>query len=69
MIDNANTNMLTIANFTTSNGGDYTCTVTNDAGYDSDTITVYSKSIVCAINILEPITLLLHVYHNFKCIK
>ena len=34
---------LTINNVTASNGGDYTCTVTNDAGYDNDTITVYSE--------------------------
>ena len=39
----ANTPTLTIDNVTASNGGDYTCYVTNDAGYDSDTITVYSK--------------------------
>ena len=37
MVDNANTNMITIANLTTSNGGDYTCNVTNDAGYNSNT--------------------------------
>ena len=69
MIDNANTSMLTIANLTTSNEGDYTCNVTNDAGSDSNTITVYSKSIVCAVNILERTTLLLHAYLNFKCTK
>ena len=69
MIDNANTNMITIANLTTSNGGDYTCNVTNDAGYDSDTITVYSKFIVCTVSVLEPTTLLLHAYLNFKCTK
>ena len=39
----ANTPPLTIDNVTASNGGDYTCNVTNDAGYDSETITVYSK--------------------------
>ena len=46
MIDNANTNMLTIANLTTSNGGEYTCNVRNDAGSDNDTVTVYSKLIL-----------------------
>ena len=46
-IDIANTSMLTIANLATSNGGDYTCSVSNDAGSDSDTITVYSKFFVC----------------------
>ena len=34
---------LTIDNVNPSNGGNYTCNVTNDAGYDSDTITVYSE--------------------------
>ena len=45
-IDNANTSMLTIANLATSNGGEYTCSVSNDAGSDSDTVTVYSKFFV-----------------------
>ena len=39
----ANTSTLTINNVNASNGGDYTCNVTNDAGLDSDTITVNSK--------------------------
>ena len=47
MIDNANTSIITIANLTTSNGGDYTCNVSNDAGFDSGTVTVYSKFFVC----------------------
>ena len=47
MIDNANTSMLTIANVTTSNGGEYTCSVSNDAGSDNETVTVYSKFFVC----------------------
>ena len=37
--------VLNIANATVSNGGDYTCNVTNDAGYDSNTTAVYSKLI------------------------
>ena len=38
------TQTLTINNVNAANGGDYTCTVTNDAGSsDSDIITVYSK--------------------------
>ena len=49
MIDNANTNVLTIANLTTSNGGEYTCSVSNDAGSDNETVTVYSKSFVCIV--------------------
>ena len=34
---------LTINNVSALNGGDYTCNVTNDAGSESDTITIYSK--------------------------
>ena len=46
MINNANTSMLTIADLTTYNGGEYTCSVSNDAGSSMDTITVYSKFFV-----------------------
>ena len=42
-IPNANTSTLTIDNVNTTHAGDYTCNVTNDAGTDSNTITVYSK--------------------------
>ena len=42
----ANTSMLTILNVTTFNGGDYTCSVSNDAGPNMETITVYSKFFV-----------------------
>jgi len=38
-----NTNNLTISNVTTLDGGNYTCTVTNDAGSSSNTVTVYGK--------------------------
>ena len=41
----ANTPTVTINNVNNSNGGDYTCNVTNVAGYKSDTITVYSKHV------------------------
>ena len=34
--------VLNISNVAVSNGGDYTCNVTNDAGYDIYTATVYS---------------------------
>ena len=34
---------LTINNVSALNGGDYTCNVTNDAGSESYTITIYSK--------------------------
>ena len=43
MIPNANTSTLTINNVNTTHAGDYTCNVTNDAGTDSDIITIYSK--------------------------
>lgn len=45
VIPNANTDTLTIDNVDTTHAGDYTCNVTNDAGYQSNTITVYSKLI------------------------
>ena len=38
-----NTNTLTISDLATVDGGDYTCTVTNDAGSSNTTVTVYSK--------------------------
>lgn len=38
-----NTSTLIIYNITASDGGDYTCNVTNDAGHESSTITVYSE--------------------------
>ena len=41
----AKTPTVTITNVNDSNGGDYTCNVTNVAGYDSNTITVYSKHV------------------------
>ena len=39
------TNNLTISNVTTLDGGNYTCTVTNDAGSSSNTVTVYGELI------------------------
>ena len=39
----SNNQTLTIDNVNASNGGDYICNVTNDAGYNSDTVTVYSE--------------------------
>ena len=44
------TNNLTINNVATLDGGNYTCTVTNDAGSSSNTVTVYGEShnIICA---------------------
>ena len=43
IIDDASTSMLIIANLTTSNGGDYTCVISNNAGSDSATVTIYSE--------------------------
>ena len=43
IIDDANTSMLIIANLTTSNGGNYTCVISNNAGSDSATVTIYSE--------------------------
>ena len=40
---------LTIDNVTASNGGNYTCNVTNDAGYDNNTISVYSKLVLSGL--------------------
>jgi len=44
IIANASTNnTLIIDNVNTSHGGEYICNVTNNAGYNSSTITVYSE--------------------------
>ena len=43
MIPNASNNNLVINNLSTTDGGDYTCNVTNAAGNSSSTVTVYSK--------------------------
>ena len=43
IIPNANTSTFNINNVNTTHAGDYTCNVTNNAGTDGDTITVYSK--------------------------
>ena len=41
--DVGNYSMLNISNATASNGRDYTCSVTNVAGYATNTTTVYSE--------------------------
>ena len=41
----ATSNILMIENVNTSHGGEYTCNVTNNAGYNSSTITIYSESL------------------------
>ena len=50
VIHNQNTSTLTIDNIATTNGGDYTCNVTNDAGVGYDKITVYSELFVCLLH-------------------
>ena len=42
--------MLNIPSATISDGGDYTCNVTNEAGSDSNTTTVYSELIKLLFN-------------------
>ena len=44
-IPNINTSTLTINSVTTTDGGNYTCNVTNNAGSANNNITVYSKSL------------------------
>ena len=46
IIVNATDSTLVIEDVGTADGGDYTCNVTNNAGYQSDNITVYSKSLL-----------------------
>ena len=48
-----NTSTLIIYNITGSDGGEYTCNVTNNFGTDSNTITVHSELIACAATV-EP---------------
>ena len=43
IIPNENDSTLIIDNVTTTDGGNYTCNVTNDAGVDYNIITVYSE--------------------------
>ena len=43
IIFNENTSTLTIDNVNTTHAGDYTCNITNNAGYQSNTVTVYGK--------------------------
>ena len=53
IIPSQNDSTLTIDNVTTTDEGNYTCNVTNDAGVDYNTITVYSELLV---NCLHPLT-------------
>ena len=53
--------MLSINSATISNGGDYTCNVTNNAGFSSNTTTVYGELIKL---LLSDHYLELHIYIN-----
>ena len=53
IIPNQNDSTLTIDNVTTTDEGNYTCNVTNDAGVDYNTIIVYSELLV---NLLHALT-------------
>ena len=55
IIPNENTSILTIDNMNTTHAGDYTCNVTNNAGYQSNTVTVYGKlriTLICQLSSL-----------------
>ena len=39
----SNSSMLIIDNVNTTHGGEYICNVTNNAGYESDSVTVYGR--------------------------
>ena len=54
IIDNATASTLVIDDVSTTDGGDYTCNVTNNAGYQSNNISVYSKllPLICKYIIL-----------------
>ena len=57
----ANTSALIIDNVNTTHAGDYSCNATNDAGTDSDNITVYSKSLLP-----WPSMIIKHVHNVFS---
>ena len=58
----SNSSMLIIDNVTTTDGGNYTCAVTNDAGSSDAIVTVYSKSFVITINCVHVCVCVLCVY-------
>ena len=56
IIPNANTDTLTINNVSTTDGGNYTCNVTNNAGNANNIVTVYSNSL----------SISRHTYHMYQ---
>ena len=61
-----NDTMLNINNANVMNGGDYTCNVTNEAGYDSNTTTVYSELIKLLLSkhFLELVRIKFYIFSN-----
>ena len=75
MILNANTSTLTINNVNTTYAGDYTCNVTNNAGYQNNIITVYSKSLyhnvcvcICCMYVCVCVCMCVGVHYAYVCI-
>ena len=64
IIPNANTDILIIDNANTTNGGEYICNVTNNAGNDNDNITVYSKLTTIYISVCDQIISSLHLIYQ-----
>ena len=61
--------MLNIVSATVSNGGDYTCNVTNVAGYDSSITTVYSELIKLLLSEHYLESDLLTAQHNILAVE
>ena len=58
-----NTSTLTISDLATVDGGEYTCTVSNDAGSSNATVTVYSELKLIGYIIQVSLSVSLH-YHS-----
>ena len=61
--------MLNIVSATVFNGGDYTCNVTNAAGYDSNTTTVYGELIKLLLSEHYLESDILTVRHNILTVE
>ena len=69
IIPNANTDILIIDNANTTDVGEYICNVTNNAGNDSDNITVYSKLTKIYISVCDQIISSLMLTFNFSTLQ
>ena len=58
--------MLNINSATVTDGGDYTCNVTNNAGFSSNTTTVYSELIKLLLRILR-VYIFISIIHTELC--